>query len=108
MTSTSTSTSPDDAGQRWRGVAADDLEEISAVTSAKLAGRSRRLLVDLLRPHRKPLRLMLVAVVIENTARLSIPLLVAKGIDLGIPPIREHDDLKPLVVVVAIVLAATL
>jgi ATP-binding cassette subfamily B protein len=104
-----TTTAPPVAeGQKWRGVAADDLEEITAVTSAKLAGRSRRLLVDLLRPHRKPLRLMLLAVVIENAARLSIPLLVAKGIDVGIPPIRRHDDLKPLVVVVAIVLAATL
>ncbi len=94
--------------QEWRGVAADDLEEISAATSAKLAGRSRRLLGDLLRPYRKPLRLMLVAVVIENAARLSIPLLVAKGIDVGIPPIRQHDDLKPLLIVVGIVLFATL
>jgi ABC-type multidrug transport system fused ATPase/permease subunit len=93
--------------QEWRGVAADDLDEITAETQAKLAGRSRRLLADLLRPHRKPLRWMLVAVVVENAARLSIPLLVAKGIDEGIPPIREHDDLKPLLVVVGFVLAAT-
>ncbi len=104
---TVTSTPPVDEGQKWRGVAADDLEEINADTSAKLAGRSRRLLVDLLRPHRKPLRLMLVAVVIENAARLSIPLLVAKGIDKGIPPIRQSNDLKPLLIVVGIVLAAT-
>jgi ABC-type multidrug transport system fused ATPase/permease subunit len=93
--------------QEWRGVAADDLDEISAETQALLAGRSRRLLADLLRPHRKPLRWMLVAVVVENAARLSIPLLVAKGIDEGIPPIREHDDLKPLLVIVGFVLAAT-
>jgi ABC-type multidrug transport system fused ATPase/permease subunit len=104
---TTTTTPPPDEVQNWRGVAADDLDEISAETSAKLAGRSRRLLADLLRPHRRPLRLMLVAVVIENAARLSIPLLVAKGIDKGIPPIREHNDLKPLFVVVGIVLAAT-
>jgi ABC-type multidrug transport system fused ATPase/permease subunit len=104
---TTTTTPPVDEGQQWRGVAADELDEISAETSAKLAGRSRRLLVDLLRPHRKPLRLMLVAVVIENAARLSIPLLVAKGIDKGIPPIQQHDDLEPLLIVVGIVLAAT-
>jgi ABC-type multidrug transport system fused ATPase/permease subunit len=102
-----TATPPVEEGQKWRGVAADDLEEISAATSAKLAGRSRRLLAELLRPHRKPLRWMLVAVLVENAARLSIPLLVAKGIDLGIPPIREHNDLRPLLIVVGIVLAAT-
>jgi ATP-binding cassette, subfamily B, bacterial len=104
---TTATTPPVDEGQKWRGVAADDLEEINAATSAKLAGRSRRLLADLLRPYRKPLRLMLVAVLIENAARLSIPLLVAKGIDLGIPPIRERNDLQPLLIVVGIVLAAT-
>jgi ABC-type multidrug transport system fused ATPase/permease subunit len=105
--STTSVTPPVEEGQKWRGVAADDLDEISAATSAKLADRSRRLLVDLLRPYRKPLRLMLVAVVIENAARLSIPLLVAKGIDVGIPPIHEDDDLKPLLVVVGCVLVAT-
>jgi ATP-binding cassette, subfamily B, bacterial len=104
---TTTSTPPAEGGQKWRGVAADDLEEISVETSARLAGRSRRLLGDLLRPYRKALRLVLLAVVIENVARLSIPLLVAKGIDVGIPPIRDHDDLKPLVIVVGIVLVAT-
>jgi ATP-binding cassette, subfamily B, bacterial len=100
-------TTPAKVEQRWRGVAADDLDEIDADTSAKLAGRSRRLLTDLLRPYRRALKIVLLAVVIENAARLSIPLLVAKGIDKGIPPIQQHDDLKPLVIVVGIVLAAT-
>jgi ABC-type multidrug transport system fused ATPase/permease subunit len=94
-------------GQEWRGVAADDLEEISAETSAKLAGRSRRLLADLLKPYHKQLRWVLVAVLIENAARLSIPLLVAKGIDVGIPPISQSNDLAPLLTVVGIVLVAT-
>jgi ABC-type multidrug transport system fused ATPase/permease subunit len=95
-------------GQEWRGVAADDLDEITAETSAHLAARSRRLLGDLLRPYRRTLKILLAAVLVENAARLSIPLLVAKGIDVGIPPIRQHNDLRPLVEIVAIVLAATL
>jgi ATP-binding cassette, subfamily B, bacterial len=94
-------------GQEWRGVAADDLEEISEETSAKLAGRSRRLLGNLLRPYRTQLRWVFLAVLIENAARLSIPLLVAKGIDVGIPPIKESNDLQPLLIVVGIVLVAT-
>jgi ATP-binding cassette, subfamily B, bacterial len=94
-------------GQEWRGVAADDLDEITAETYAKLAARSRRLLRDLLRPYSGVLKVLMIAVVIENAARLSIPLLVAKGIDVGIPPIQQHNDIKPLVGIVAIVLVAT-
>jgi ATP-binding cassette, subfamily B, bacterial len=102
------SKTPVDEGQEWRGVAADGRDDLTEATTAKLAGRSRRLLGDLLRPHRRVIRLLIVAVLIENAARLSIPLLVAKGIDVGIPPIREHDDVGPLVEIVAIVFAATL
>jgi ABC-type multidrug transport system fused ATPase/permease subunit len=54
------------------------------------------------------LKLLMIAVLIENAARLSIPLLVAKGIDKGIPPIRQHNDLKPLFIIVGIVLLATI
>jgi ATP-binding cassette subfamily B protein len=94
--------------QAWRGVAADELDELTAETTAHLATRSRRLLGDLLRPYRRALKLLMIAVVIENAARLSIPLLVAKGIDVGIPPIRQHDDIRPLAVIVGIVLVATI
>ncbi|MBO0845534.1 MAG: ABC transporter ATP-binding protein [Nocardioides sp.] len=95
-------------GQEWRGVAADDLDEITQETSAKLAARSRRLLGSLLRPYRGVLKVLMIAVVVENAARLSIPLLVAKGIDVGIPPIQQHNDVKPLVGIVTLVLVATL
>ncbi|HEX4472982.1 MAG TPA: ABC transporter ATP-binding protein, partial [Nocardioides sp.] len=106
---TTTQPAPEvDESQEWRGVAADGRDDLTDATTAKLAVRSRRLLADLLRPHRRVLRLLGIAVVIENAARLSIPLLVAKGIDVGIPPIRDHDDVRPLVVIVAIVLAATI
>ena len=45
---------------------------------------------DLLRPTAARSSCCVVAVLVENAARLSIPLLVAKGIDVGIPPIRER------------------
>ncbi|MEO6997240.1 MAG: ABC transporter ATP-binding protein [Terracoccus sp.] len=47
-------------------------------------------------------------VLVENVARLSIPYLVKEGIDTGIPPIRESNDLKPLLLVVGLVLVATI
>ena len=97
------------SAQQWRGVAADDIDgDLTAETSARLAGRSRRLLRDVLRPWRQALWWLMVVVVIENAARLSIPYLVKVGIDTGIPPIRESGDLGPLLLVVGIVLAATL
>ncbi|NHA70237.1 ABC transporter ATP-binding protein [Phycicoccus sp. CMS6Z-2] len=52
--------------------------------------------------------LVVVAVVLaENVARLSIPYLVKEGIDVGIPPIRQDDDLRPLLGIVGAVLVAT-
>jgi ABC-type multidrug transport system fused ATPase/permease subunit len=94
-------------GQEWRGVAADGRDDLSAETTARLADRSRRLLKNLLTPYRSEVKLLGVAVVIENAARLSIPLLVALGIDKGIPP-KQDNNLKPLFVIVGCVLAATL
>jgi ABC-type multidrug transport system fused ATPase/permease subunit len=110
MTTTRTppAPAPIPEGQEWRGVAADGRDDLTAETTAKLAGRSRRLLRDLLRPYRRVLKLLMIAVVVENAARLSIPLLVAKGIDQGIPPIQQHNDLRPLFIIVGIVLVATI
>ena len=71
----------------WRGVAAEDRDEIPDKVSLVLQDRSRRLLKQLLRPHKKLLVLLMIAVVIENAARLSVPFLVKHGIDNGIPPI---------------------
>ncbi|WP_374970226.1 ABC transporter ATP-binding protein [Terrabacter sp. BE26] len=94
--------------QDWRGVAADDIEgDLTAEASAGLATRSRRLLGEVLRPWRRALWWLMVVVVVENAARLSIPYLVKEGIDVGIPPIRESGDLGPLLLVVGLVLFAT-
>src|SRR3954449_13351665 len=95
--------------EQWRGVADDDVEgELTTETSARLEGRSRRLLGEVLRPWRRALWWLMVVVVIENAARLSIPYLVKEGIDTGIPPIRESGDLGPLLLVVGLVLTATI
>jgi ATP-binding cassette, subfamily B, bacterial len=96
--------------QAWRGVAADGMadEDMTAATSARLATRSRRLLADLLRPYSTAIRWLVLIVIIENAARLSIPYLVKVGIDSGIPPIRDDDNLDPLLLIVGIVLSATI
>jgi len=93
----------------WRGVAADGRsDELTDEVTGKLRNRSRRLLTDLLRPHKKWIWILVAIVVVENASRLSIPYLVKEGIDKGIPPIRENGDTSLLFTIVAFVLGATL
>jgi ABC-type multidrug transport system fused ATPase/permease subunit len=60
----------------------------------------------LLRPHRRLLSYLMIAVLIENAARLSVPYLVKVGIDEGIPPIVEDENYRVLLTVAGIVLVA--
>jgi ATP-binding cassette, subfamily B, bacterial len=100
----------DEHEKSWRGVAADGKshDEISDEVTGLLRDRSRRLLVDLLRPHKKLIWILVGVVLIENASRLSIPYLVKEGIDKGIPPIRQDDDTSVLFLVVGLALGATL
>jgi ATP-binding cassette subfamily B protein len=100
------STTTQNAPQNWRGVAAEGSEDVTEKVSILLKARSRRLLGSLLRPHATVIKWLLVAVLIENAARLSVPYLVKEGIDRGIPPIRAGDGSQTLLVIVGIVLVA--
>src|SRR5512139_3908801 len=92
----------------WRGVAADGRseDELGEHVSGMLRNRSRRLLGELLHPHRRWIYLLVGIVLAENASRLAIPYLVKEGIDKGIPPIRESGDTSFLFTVVGIVLLA--
>ena len=67
--------------QAWRGIAAEDADEITASLAALLRTRGRRLLQDLLRPHRAWCAAILLLIVIANVAALAGPWLVGVGID---------------------------
>ena len=69
----------------WRGVAAEDLDELTTAIGLKLQARSRRLLGSLLRPHRRAVALSLLLVIGENAASLLGPVLIAVALDSGIP-----------------------
>ena len=99
-----------DPAERWRGVAAENAREHDITTSSSvfLRKRSRRLLGSLLRPYRRLLWLLGVAVVAENVARLAIPWLVRRGIDKGIPPLMAGGSASTLITtVVAMFVALT-
>ena len=106
-TSSGTTTVDDEGIERWRGVAAEHTDELTETESGLLQDRSRRLLADLIRPHRRLIKYLLLVVVLENVARLSIPYLVKEGIDRGIPPIQATGDTTTLFTIVGAVLLAT-
>ena len=92
------------AADRWRGVAAEEVDEFSPSVAGLLRRRSRRLLARLIRPYRRTLALAIVLIVVRATAYLSIPYLVGLGIDLGVRP-GLHGDLTALLTIGAILVA---
>ncbi|WP_099022133.1 ABC transporter ATP-binding protein [Mycolicibacterium palauense] len=99
-----------DRSADWRGRfddAADDDPAVglSAETAVPQRREARALLFSLLRPFRVTVAVLAVVVVVENAARLSVPILVQRGIDHGIPPIVEQGSSRHLLVIVAVLAA---
>jgi ATP-binding cassette, subfamily B, bacterial len=85
----------------WRGVAPEQVENVTASLSALLRLRARRLLADLIRPYRRQVAVSLALILAANLAALAGPWLVGLGIDQGIPPLIHGGDAAPLIVIVA-------
>jgi len=85
----------------WRGVAAERADEVSAGLAALLRERSRRLLGDLLRPHRRAVIATISLIVVESLAALAGPWLVGLAIDNGLPPLLDAHDAGPLLAIAA-------
>ncbi|WP_433626752.1 ABC transporter ATP-binding protein [Nocardia sp. CA-120079] len=88
MTITETTVPADDSADRdevadWRGIANED-KTVTETGNLVLAGRSRRLLLSLVRPYRKLAVFALLLIVLDNAAMVSAPLFVAHGLDVGI------------------------
>jgi ABC-type multidrug transport system fused ATPase/permease subunit len=98
----------DDDLERWRGVKAEDDEEMPGSVATLLRRRTRNLLGDLLRPHRRSLRTVAVAIVLATAAQMAIPALVGFGIDRGLVHARDDHDGTVIAVCIAIVGCALL
>jgi ABC-type multidrug transport system fused ATPase/permease subunit len=90
-----------DSVRQWRGVGAEDSVELTGKGNLFVKRRSRRLLGNLLSPHRWTVAAMIFVVVIENAARLAIPFEVSLGIDKGVPPIMHGGSSRVLFEIVA-------
>ncbi len=94
------------AGLQWRGVAAEQTDDLPGRVSMLLRRRSRRLLGSLVRPHRKRVWWLVVAVLVQNVGAMAGPWLVGLGIDNGIPAVRAGHPSTLYVIVAALVAAA--
>ena len=80
----------------WRGIATEDVEEVSAPLAALLRRRSRVLLTGLMTSHRRRVGLIGVAVVVASLCLLAGPWLVGVAIDDGLPPLLHSANAMPL------------
>jgi len=104
---------PDDGADEreddWRGRLDHADVEVEAEVGAILRGRSRELLGELVRPHRRPLAFSALLIGLSVLAELAGPWLVQQAIDRGVPPLIEDGDAGTLIgIVVAYLLAAAL
>jgi ATP-binding cassette subfamily B protein len=88
----------------WRGIAAEEVDDLPAEVSARLRRRSLSLLASLLRPHRKFLLLATALILLRIGSTLLIPFLVGRAIDLGV---RTGDTRRLLLYAALIVVCAT-
>ncbi|MDO3639126.1 ABC transporter ATP-binding protein [Mycolicibacterium arseniciresistens] len=86
----------------WRGrVKESGDDDLPIDENVPRRREARALLGSLLRPYRLTVGLLALVVVVENAARLSVPLLVQRGIDHGIPPIVDGGSARELMLIVA-------
>ena len=79
-----------DLAADWRGIAKED-DTVTGTGNLVLAGRSRRLLLDLVRPYRKQAIGTFVLILLDNVAKVSLPLFIAYGLDHGISQGRQGN-----------------
>lgn len=85
----------------WRGQTLEDrTDDLPIDETVSRRREARTLLGSLLRPYAVAVALLAVVVVVENAARLSVPLLVQRGIDHGIPPIVDGGPARELLTIV--------
>ena len=100
------SAEPDETAS-WRGVAAEQVDDLSQEAGLRLRRRSRALLGALLRPHRRGILIATALLLAQNISGLAGPYLVSVGIDSGLPLLQTAGDGRTLAAVVAAIAVAT-
>jgi len=90
----------------WRGIATEEVDDLPSQAGVFLRARSRRLLGELVRPHRRQLRWLLIVILVQNAAWLAGPWLVGLGIDNALPALFDDGRVGPLIVIGSAMLVA--
>jgi ATP-binding cassette subfamily B protein len=86
----------------WRGRLDDAPDDLPIDEVTPRRREARVLLGSLLAPFKMTVGLLALVVIVENVARLSVPLLVQRGIDHAIPPLVAGGSARELIIVVAV------
>lgn len=86
----------------WRGRLDEEPDDLPIDEAAPRRREARALLGSLLAPFRKAVSVLALVVIVENVARLAVPLLVQRGIDHAIPPLLAGGSARELIIVVAV------
>jgi ABC-type multidrug transport system fused ATPase/permease subunit len=86
----------------WRGVAPEDIDEVTSSLGAFLRGRSKRLLFSLLRPHRRQVWESIGVITLYSVCALAGPYLVKVAIDDSIPRLVAGKSATHLIVTVSL------
>lgn len=84
------------------GVRGEERDDFSRNESRQIRDRSIRLLRSLLQPLWDRVALTMLVVLISSAAQVVGPLLIAIGINEGLPALRDRTDALPLILVVAV------
>jgi ATP-binding cassette subfamily B protein len=93
--------------EAWRGIAAEQVEEVPPAWTGLLRRRTRHLLGSLAAPHRRPLWVVGAAILVSNIAATAVPYLVGLGIDRGVAAAHDHDYM-PIAVITGVIVACSL
>jgi ABC-type multidrug transport system fused ATPase/permease subunit len=85
--------------EAWRGIAAEQEDEITGKLGTLLRRRSRALLADLLRPYRRLVAVIFGLIVAAQLAALAGPWLIGVGID-RIPALERTHDAAPMALII--------
>ncbi|HVV37929.1 MAG TPA: ABC transporter ATP-binding protein [Acidimicrobiales bacterium] len=86
----------------WRGVAAEDIDDVTSSLGAFLRGRSKRLLFSLLQPHKRELSESIAVITVYSLCSLAGPYLVKRALDDGIPRMMHGGSPAHLLVTVGL------
>ena len=86
----------------WRGRLDEEPDDLPIDEATPRRREARALLGSLLAPFKMTVGLLALVVIVENVARLSVPLLVQRGIDHAIPPLVAGGSARELIIVVAV------